>query len=157
MIRETTPEDKPVLLALAEDTGVFKPIEIEALAGVFDDYFATYHAQGHRSVIVQRHSVPVGFAYYALTSMTDRTYYLWWIAISKDIQAKGVGSELLRYVEEDIRNRNGRLLVIETSSLPHYEPTRRFYLKHHYEQAAVIRDYYADGDDLVVFRKRLAP
>lgn len=53
--------------------------------------------------------------------------------------------------------RGGRLLLIETSSLPHYEPTRRFYLKHGYERSCAIADYYADGDDLVVFRKRLHP
>ena len=56
----------------------------------------------------------------------------------------------------DIRQLNGRLLLIETSSLPHYELTRRFYLKHHYDQAAVLRDFYADGDDMVVFRKHFA-
>jgi hypothetical protein len=62
----------------------------------------------------------------------------------------------LRHAEEDIRRQHGRLLLIETSSLPHYELTRHFYLKHGYEQGCVLRDYYADGDDMVVFRKRLA-
>ena len=37
------------------------------------------------------------------------------------------------------------------------ELLRRFYLKHGYEQAAVVRDFYADGDDQVIFRKRLRP
>ena len=49
----------------------------------------------------------------------------------------------------------GRLLVIETSSLPAYELTRRFYLKQGYDQAAVLRDFYADGDSIVYFTKRL--
>jgi hypothetical protein len=35
--------------------------------------------------------------------------------------------------------------------------TRRFYLKHGYEQVCVQPDYYADGDDMVVFRKRFVP
>jgi len=51
----------------------------------------------------------------------------------------------------------GRLFLIETSSLPIYDPTRRFYLKHGYEQAATIGDFYTDGDDQVIFRKRLLP
>ena len=41
--------------------------------------------------------------------------------------------------------------------MPHYDLTRKFYVKHHYEQAAVLADFYADGDNLVVFRKRLNP
>jgi ribosomal protein S18 acetylase RimI-like enzyme len=156
MIRPTIPADQAALVALATGTGVFKPMEIEALSGVFDEYFATYHAQGHRSITFEKDGQLLGFAYYASTSMTDRTYYLWWIAVSKQSQAGGVGSQLLRHLEDDIRAQGGRLLLIETSGLPHYEPTRRFYLKHRYDQAAVIRDYYADGDDLVVFSKRLA-
>jgi len=58
-------------------------------------------------------------------------------------------------VDRIIRRHGGRILLIETSSLPHYDPTRRFYLKHGYGQEAVLRDFYADGDDMVVFRKRL--
>ena len=97
----------------------------------------------------------VGYAYYAPASMTDRSWYLYWIAVTKQIQAKGVGSGLLKHAEEDIRTKNGRVLFIETSSLPHYDPTRRFYLKHGYEVTGQLRDYYADGDDMVIFRKRL--
>ena len=89
--------------------------------------------------------------------MTDRTWYLYWIAVTRNTQAKGVGSTLLRHAEEDIRQRNGRVLFIETSSLPHYELTRKFYLKHGYAITGVLKDYYSDGDDMVVFRKRLAP
>src|SRR5262249_61476580 len=96
-----------------------------------------------------------GFASYAATSMAGRCWYLWWIAVDQRTQARGTGSKLLRYVEDDIRRENGRLVIVETSSLPHYELTRRFYLKHGYEQAAVIADYYADGHDLEGFRKRL--
>jgi hypothetical protein len=62
---------------------------------------------------------------------------------------------LLRHVEDEIRKAKGRVLFIETSSLPQYDLTRKFYLKHGYEQAAVLRDYYAAGDDMVVFRKQL--
>ncbi len=157
MIRPTTCDDKPTLMALAEGTGVFKPMEIEALSGVFDEYFEEYEAQGHKCVTYEDGGQVLGFAYYAPTWMTDRTWYLWWIAVSKQVQARGVGTALLLHLEEDIRAQNGRLLLIETASLPSYEPTRRFYLKHKYEQAAVIKDYYADRDSLVVFSKRLTP
>jgi len=156
MIRPTTRADKATLMALAEGTGVFKPMEIEALSGVFDEFFEEYEAQGHKCVTYEQHGQVLGFAYYAPTWMTDRTWYLWWIAVSKQLQAKGVGTKLLQYLEDDIRAQNGRLLLIETASLPSYEPTRRFYVKHHYEQAAVIKDYYADGDSMIVYSKRLA-
>jgi ribosomal protein S18 acetylase RimI-like enzyme len=155
MIRPTTPADTPALLALTQGTGVFKPHEIVALDEVLADYHAANREEGHVAVTDERHGEVVGYAYYAPAAMTDRTWYLYWIAVTKQTQARGVGTGLLRHVEEDVRRRGGRVLFIETSSLPHYEPTRRFYLKHGYEVTGVLRDYYADGDDMVVFRKRL--
>src|SRR5205807_500218 len=156
MIRPTTPADTPALVAIAHGTGVFKPHEMVALQEVLDDYHELMHKEGHFSVTAEQHGQVRGFAYYAPASMTDRTWYLYWIAVRKDLHARGVGSELLTYVENDLRSRrNGRVLFIETSSLPHYGLTRRFYLKHGYDQEAVLRDYYRDGDDMVIFRKHL--
>jgi ribosomal protein S18 acetylase RimI-like enzyme len=154
MIRPTTPADTPALVELTESTGVFKPHEIDALREVLDDYHGGNYQYNHVCVIDERHGKVVGYAYYAPDIMTDQTWYLYWIAVRRDTQARGVGSALLRHMEEDIRRRRGRLILIETSSMPHYEPTRKFYLKHGYEVGAVISDFYTDGDDLVIFRKR---
>src|SRR5262245_37581820 len=142
MIRATVPADTPTLLALAEGTGVFKPHEIQALREVLDDYHATNRAAGHRAVTLEEDDRTTGFAYYAPAAMTDRTWYLYWIAVVRDEQGRGRGSVLLRHVEEDLRATGGRALFIETSSLPNYAPTRAFYVKHGYDQEAVLRDYY---------------
>ncbi len=156
MIRPTVPADTPTLLALAEGTGVFKSLEIQALREVLDDYHAENERLGHRAVSFERGGTVAGFAYYAPAAMTEGTWYLWWIAVRKEGQAQGVGGALLRHAEAEVRQTGGRHLLIETSSQPHYELTRRFYLRHGYEQHAVIRDFYASGDDLVLFRKQLA-
>src|SRR5207253_1484016 len=124
MIRPTAPADTPILMELAEGTGVFKPHEIEALKEVLDDYHEHNHQHGHRCVTRMEHGHAVGFAYYAPAAMTDRSWYLYWIAVSKKTQAKGLGRELLRHAEEEIRAQGGRILFVETSSLPHYELTR---------------------------------
>lgn len=51
--------------------------------------------------------------------------------------------------------RGGRMLLVETSGLPDFERTRRFYMKCGCEEEARIRDFYTTGDDKVVFRKVL--
>jgi GNAT superfamily N-acetyltransferase len=157
MIRPTVPEDTPALIELARGTEVFKPLEIVALQEVLDDFHEFEHRHGHISITSEREGRPVGFAYYAPAAMADRAWYLYWIAVAKEIQAQGLGAEMLVTVEDDIRRRDGRLILIETSSLPHYLPTRRFYLKHEYVLASTLHDFYADGDDLMVFSKRLQP
>jgi ribosomal protein S18 acetylase RimI-like enzyme len=154
MIRPTRPEETSQLLAMTAATGLFKPLEVQALQEVLDDYHATDQQLGHCCVSYEKNEQVLGFAYYAPAGMTDRAWYLYWIVVSKDLQARGIGSELLRFVEDDIRERHkGRVLFIETGSLPHYEKTRRFYLKNGYEQHALLKDYYAAGDSMVVFRK----
>jgi ribosomal protein S18 acetylase RimI-like enzyme len=155
MIRPVAAADIPTLLDLTHATGVFKPHEIDALKEVLHDYFAHNLQADHVAVIAEKDGVIQGYAYYAPAAMTDRTWYLYWIAVRSDIQARGVGTKLLLHTEEDIRRRNGRVLFIETSSLPHYDKTRSFYLKNGYEVTGTLRDYYCDGDDMVVFRKRL--
>ena len=145
MIRPTVPEDTPSLVTLAEGTAVFKPMEIQALREVLDDYHAHEKEIGHRCATCEKDGKIIGFAYYAPAAMTDRTWYLYWIAVTRATQARGIGSGLLRHAEDDIRRRHGRVLFIETSSLPHYEPTRRFYLKHGYDREAVLRHVFREG------------
>jgi ribosomal protein S18 acetylase RimI-like enzyme len=157
MIRATTPADTPELLNLTAATGFFKPADVEILREVLDDYHASNQAEGHRAVTLERDGQVVGFAYYAPVPLTVGTWTLWWIAVSKKSQSRGLGSELLRHAEDDVRGQGGRLMLIETSSIEMYEPTRKFYRKHGYDQEALVRDYYTDGDGLVIFRKRLTP
>lgn len=155
MIRTTRASETELLQALAVGTGVFKPLEIEALGDVLGAYHAGNIDFGHRAVTAEQDGEAIGFAYYAPTPMTEQTWHLYWIFVAKASQARGLGARLLAHAEADIVRAGGRIFLIETSSLPSYEPTRRFYLKHGYEQAAVVRDFYADGDDQVIFRKRL--
>ena len=62
-----------------------------------------------------------------------------------------------RNLEQDIIALGGRLLIIETSTRPDYEPARRFYLAHHCRQEAIIEDFYHPGDGLVLFSKKINP
>jgi ribosomal protein S18 acetylase RimI-like enzyme len=156
MIRPTLPADTDSLVALTGATGLFKPLEVVALREVLDDFHATNHAQDHHAITLEENAEILGFAYYGPAPMTEGTWQLWWIAVRKDQQGRGIGSQLLSFVEDDIRTkRQGRVLFIETGSLPHYEWTRQFYRKNGYEQHALLKDFYADGDSMVVFRKSM--
>jgi len=153
MIRPALPADSDTLVALTDATGLFKPIEIAALREVLDD-FHDHRSANHHAILLEDNDAIVGFAYYGHDPMTDRTWQVWWLAIRKDQQGKGAGTRLLRHIENDIFiNHRGRLLFIETSSPPHYELTRQFYRKLGYEEHAILKDFYAAGDSMVVFRK----
>lgn len=156
VICPTVAEEADALVALAEETGFFKQLEIEALREVFADYFDSNRSQGHRCVTLQESGVLLGFAYFAPAAMTTGTWHLWWIAVARQYQRCGWGTQLLQHVEEAIRSASGRHLLVETSSTQVYAPTRHFYLRHGYTVVACVPDYYAAGDDLVIFRKILS-
>ena len=88
---------------------------------------------------------PIGYACYGPTPLTDGTFDLYWIAVAADLSGKGIGTSLLQAVEEDIKRRNGRMLIIETSSGEEYTKTRQFYLKNDYPLAEAIKDFYRPG------------
>jgi ribosomal protein S18 acetylase RimI-like enzyme len=155
MIRPTVKEDTPALMALTAGTGLFTPADVETLREVLDEYHAEYAAQGHRCCTFDADGKPIGFVYFAPAPMTDRTWDLWWIVVDKTTHAKGIGSKMLHFAEDTARAEKGRLMEVPTSGLPTYDLTRRFYKRNHYEVAAVLKDHYADGHDMVIFRKRL--
>jgi ribosomal protein S18 acetylase RimI-like enzyme len=61
----------------------------------------------------------------------------------------------MAFVEDRVREENGRLLVLETSSKESYGKTIQFYQRLGYEEASRIPDFYDVGDDKLTFVKRL--
>lgn len=97
----------------------------------------------------------IGYVCYGATPGTDRTYDLYWIAVDPQHQGSGAGSRLLEEVERRLREREARLLVIETSSRTSYASTRDFYERRGYREHARLDDFYAPGDDRVTYAKDL--
>lgn len=155
MIRPAEPEDTETLLEMTAATGVFKPMEVDTLREVLDAYHEYNREGGDRCHVIERDGEIAGFEYHALEAMTDRSWMIWWIVVRPDLHGKGLGKKLMRFAESDALESGARIMFLETSSLPSYEPTRQFYLALNYEITGQIRDYYSDGDDMVFFRKRL--
>jgi GNAT superfamily N-acetyltransferase len=100
-------------------------------------------------------NIPIAVIYCAPERMTDGTFNLYLIAISKNLQGKGIGADMMTYVENLLREKGNRILLVETSALPEFEMTRKFYEKLDYKREAVIREFYQKGEDKVVFWKKL--
>lgn len=154
MIRPIAPDDKTALIAIAEAIG-FQPKELEELSEMLADYFSG-NSDSDRFWLTDDDNGPVGVAYCEPERMTDRTWNLLLIAIRPDRQRQGRGATLLCCVEQTLAARGGRMLLVETSGLPEFDRARAFYAKCGYQQEARIRDFYATGDDKVVFRKVLS-
>ena len=98
---------------------------------------------------------PVSIGYCAPEKLTVGTFNLYAIGVRSDIQAKGIGSKMMSFIENHLKINNQRILIVDTSGTEDFKLTRRFYEKLRYNKEAVIRDFWKDGDDKVIFGKKL--
>lgn len=154
MIRPIVPNDTPALLEVICSSGLFRPEDADSIQAMLDEYHGR-NEDGRKILALAENGTLTAVAYYAPKEFADRVWELLMIAVSGSRQRQGLGSEVLRVVEESIRAVNGRLLLIETSDKSSFERTRLFYQKHGYSEVARIPDYFTDGDGKVSFVKRL--
>lgn len=160
-------EQRARVREILESTVAFSAAEVAVALELFDDAVAA-HDVAARVATASRAAAPdyellgaydgdelLGYACFGPTPGTDRTWDLYWIATDAARHGEGIGSQLLRGVEERLAGRESRLLVAETSSRDDYDRTRRFYRRRGYAEAARLRDFYAPADDRIMYVKRL--
>ncbi len=155
-VRPMTDEDKPAIIQMLRNIPEFKPVEVDIAEEVLDSYLCDSIRSGYHVFVAEVGSSIAGYICYGPTPLTEGTWDIYWLAVVPDQQSKGIGKALLTFAEGNIKETKGRLALIETSSKPEYETTRRFHRAQGYELACRIADFYAPGDDKLVFQKRLS-
>jgi ribosomal protein S18 acetylase RimI-like enzyme len=148
-----TPEDKLPLMAILQNTPEFKPFEVEVAEELIDANLedpTSYYIS-----IADIDGAVAGYICYGPTPVTEGTWDIYWEAVARERQGLGIGGSLMNAALKEIKDAGGRLAVIETSGIPSYEKTRRFYAGLGFETVACIPDFYASGDDKLILVKRL--
>ena len=155
MIRPALQDDGKSVIGITAESGVFKPVEIDCVEELWNEYIEKGTDSGYEFMVFCREEGQVvGYVCFGPHPLTEGTFDLYWIAVHPKNRERGVGRALLAQVEERVRVASGRLLLIETSGTPPYAPARHLYESAGYEREATIHDFYAPGDDLIVFSKR---
>jgi GNAT superfamily N-acetyltransferase len=152
---EVRPEDRDAVRRLVESTGVFSPIELDVAVELVDDRLKRGQQSDYHFVFADEGGRTVGYTCYGLIALTVASFDLYWIAVDKSMHGRKIGRLLLDRTEELVYAMGGRQLYIETSNRHHYAPTRGFYLRCGYQQEALLKDFYAPGDDKVIYGKGL--
>ena len=141
------------LEALTAACGLFRPEEVAVAVELLEESVAG--TDDYRFVGAYAGEELVGYACWGPTPGTEGTWDLYWIVVDPARQGQGIGTQLLTTVEQRLKAEGGRLIVVETSSRADYAATLGFYERRGYARAATIPEYYAPGDDLVIYLKDL--
>jgi ribosomal protein S18 acetylase RimI-like enzyme len=138
---------------LTRATGRFRPEEVAVALELLDESVAG--DDDYRFLGAYAGDELAGYACWGPTPGTRGTYDLYWIVVDPAWQGRGVGSQLLAALEQQLVAARGRLIVVETSARAEYTPTRAFYERRGYRLVARLAGYYAPGDDLMIYLKDL--
>jgi ribosomal protein S18 acetylase RimI-like enzyme len=156
-VRSIVQRDRVRLLSILSKTRVFTAEEIDVAMELVDIVLNNLSQKDYKiHCIVNDQDLPVGYICYGPTPMTQGTFDLYWVAVDPHYQSHGIGSRLLTFLEEVLKVVKGRMILADTSSLPEYEKTHRFYLKNGFQEVARISDYYWPGNDRITFCKRVS-
>lgn len=142
-------------MRILQDTPEFKPFDVEVAAELLDAYLEDPSGSGYYVLVAEADAAVVGYICCGPTPLTTGTWDVYWMAVARPEQGQGIGQALLSSAEAKIKETQARLVLIETSSKPNYEKTRRFYQSQGYEIISHIPDFYEPGDDKLTFQKRL--
>lgn len=156
-IRRARLEDRESIRQILLSTERFRDEEIGWAMELVDDAISRTPSGGYDVHVLETaaDADPLGYVCFGPVPMTEGVFDLYWIAVNANRQGEGLGRRLLEFAEEEVVQRGGRMLLIETRSRATWTPTHRFYERNGYQEISRIKDFYRIEDDKVVYAKRL--
>ncbi len=150
-IRKVVEADLSGLKTVLDSSGLFP-------SGFLDEMIADYFANPDTEDVwftCLDNDVPIAVGYCVAEKFTQGTCNLLAIGVAKELQGSGIGGQMMTFIEQLLRSAGKRILIVETSSDDQYRLTRKFYQKLGYAHEATIRDFWKEGEDKIVFWKKL--
>lgn len=152
---EPRASDANAIREIVTSTGFFHDFEVDVAVELVEERLSRGQASGYHFLFLAEEETPTAYACFGPNSCTEGSWDLYWIAVHATRRGQGLGKAILREVEARVTKAGGRVLWIETSSRAIYEPTRAFYLASGCTEAARMKNFYAVGDDKVVYMREM--
>ncbi len=152
MIKETTIDHKENLLSIIEKSGQFDEDGLKHVRQTLEDHLENPESAMWFTAFEKE---PVGVAYCVPEPVSVGTWNLLMLWIEDGQEGKGYGSALLDRIERELLEMGARLLIVETSGTDDFAFARAFYEKLGFALEARIKDFFDDGDDKLVYSKRV--
>jgi ribosomal protein S18 acetylase RimI-like enzyme len=155
-IRKVRETDRSRIANILQDVKNFNPEEVRVALELVDDALEKGNRSDYQVYVLEGEDLVIqGYVCFGKTPLTDSTFDFYWLAVSPAAQGKGYGRLLISFVEEQVKEAGGTILVLETSSLESYSRTVRIYMDCGYQIVARIKNFYRAGDDKIILTKEL--
>ena len=156
-LRPLRATDRDELKGILERTRAFNAPEIKVALELIDFALGRPEQKDYCFHAIEDGSGRLaGYLCYGEVPLSDRCWDLYWIAVDPSAQGRGLGRAMVEHMEADLRERRARKIYIETGGKASYGDTRRFYESLGYAELARLADFFAPGDDKVIFGKDLS-
>jgi D-alanine-D-alanine ligase len=152
---DVRPSDKDDVRQLVKSSGFFSLEEIDIAVELVEEHLSKGLQSGYHFVFAERSGHVIGYTCFGPVPATMSSYDIYWLAVHTGLRRLGVGKSLIAHAEELIKKQGGRHIYIETSSRDQYATTREFHRTCGYREEAVLKGYYAPGEDKVIYVKVL--
>lgn len=152
---EPIPSDIQDIVEIVRSTGFFSDEELDIAGELVEERLLKGVGSGYYFLFMEINKKLTGYSCYGPVPGTLNSFDLYWIAVENQSRGRGLGRLLLEMSEQKIASMNGKNIYIETSSRDLYLPTRKFYEVCGYRTEARLKDFYAPGDDKIIYVKAL--
>ncbi len=154
--REDSARTIEACAAIGRGTGLFNDAEIDVLIEVLEECFEDPETT-YRYLEERQDGRIVGFLLYGKIPMTLSAWDLYWVAVERNLQGRGIGKTLLSRMQQEIlADEEWGVIRLETAGRDAYTPTRTFYERTGFQVAGIIPDFYRAGDSLITYCRSIS-
>ena len=152
-----TPEKRDIqsVRDIVVSTGFFYDHEVEIAVELVTERLNLGQVTGYYFVFAEVDGVTSAYSCFGPITMSKTSFDLYWIATHNDFRGKGIGKKLLEETFIQAKEMGCKIIIAESSGLPHYAPTRAFYDSTKFELEATLKNFYDMGDDKLFYTKRI--
>ena len=147
--------DIPIILGIIDSVALFSPEEKRIAIELAQESLLKGVQSSYHFLFAEDCKAVLGYACFGHIPCTITRFDIYWLVVHKKFQSLGIGKRLLRKAESEIARMDGKRIYIETSSRDAYEAARLFYRHCGYSEEAILKDFYTQGDDKVIYIKRI--
>ncbi len=146
--------DAASVFAIVEDTGMFSDDELIFMRGMVEADLRDADEK-RRWIVARQDGDVVGCACLSPETFQPDVLNLLFLGVARQRRRAGIASALVARAAALAAADGARVLIVETSSDEAFGPARALYRTLGFCIDGRIRDYYAPGEDKVIFRRSL--